>query len=637
MRPVAAAVAQIRGPLGYADRLCLFYKLIARQEFIMNDRTRRSQSKGCEQLPANEPHHFASARPLVDPRSGDSEDDASSTKKRKLTSLAGTMLAEISLTKFVMAWVLLIGLPGLSVGLTPLVASAWLAKVSNKAASLSGAGSLIVLLIAAATGVFGIRHLSRMVERSFWALHSLAVQPIYVLIREILGQLTEAEAGASEQRRTRRRAMTAAIAGIITCGLAVSVVVLVWPYTRWTATLADWGTPLQFITPASANAVAVVGTYLAAASLAWSISDATMDQPMQLVTFEDSNDGGRIFRVAHLSDVHVVGERYGFRIESGRAGPRGNERLDQLFNELHMIHASQPLDAILVTGDMTDAGRLSEWAEFLERLSAYPALAEKTLILPGNHDVNVVDRANPARFELPTDPGKQLRQMRTLSAMVSIQGQRVRVFDRKKGRIGPTLAEWVEPHRSLISGFSDSARRHNNRLADLWIECFPQVLLPPQQGGVGVVILNSNSVSNFSFTNALGLVPAGDVSALRTILSSFPNSSWIVALHHHLIEYPMPVNALSERIGTALINGTWFVRQLKPFADRVLILHGHRHKDWIGRVGALKIISAPSPVMDAPDVGSTHFHIHSIATHPTGTLRLLRPQQITIAGRATDL
>ena len=107
----------------------------------MNDRTRRSQSKGCEQLPTNEPHRFASARPLVDPRSGDSEDDASSTKKRKLTSLAGTMLAEISLTKFVMAWVLLIGLPGLSVGLTPLVASAWLAKVFNKAASLSGAGS----------------------------------------------------------------------------------------------------------------------------------------------------------------------------------------------------------------------------------------------------------------------------------------------------------------------------------------------------------------------------------------------------------------------------------------------------------------------------------------------------------------
>ena len=32
----------------------------------------------------------------------------------------------------------------------------------------------------------------------------------------------------------------------------------------------------------------------------------------------------RIWRIAHLSEVHVVGERYGFRIESGRSGPIGN-------------------------------------------------------------------------------------------------------------------------------------------------------------------------------------------------------------------------------------------------------------------------------------------------------------------------
>jgi hypothetical protein len=52
-----------------------------------------------------------------------------------------------------------------------------------------------------------------------------------------------------------------------------------------------------------------------------------------------------------------------------------------------------------------------------------------------------------------------------------------------------------------------------------------------------------------------------------------------VALHHHVVEYPKPGKALSERIGTALINGSCFVRQLLPFRERVVVLHGHRHID----------------------------------------------------------
>ena len=47
-------------------------------------------------------------RPVIDPRSGDIEDDASSTKRRSLLSLAGTLLSEISLPKLVMAWMLML-------------------------------------------------------------------------------------------------------------------------------------------------------------------------------------------------------------------------------------------------------------------------------------------------------------------------------------------------------------------------------------------------------------------------------------------------------------------------------------------------------------------------------------------------
>jgi hypothetical protein len=61
-------------------------------------------------------------QPIIDPRAGDIEDDAASTKSRKLSAIAGSMLVEISLPKLITAWVLLIAIPGLLLGLAPLVA-----------------------------------------------------------------------------------------------------------------------------------------------------------------------------------------------------------------------------------------------------------------------------------------------------------------------------------------------------------------------------------------------------------------------------------------------------------------------------------------------------------------------------------
>ena len=74
---------------------------------------------------------------------------------------------------------------------------------------------------------------------------------------------------------------------------------------------------------------------------------------------------------------------------------------------------------------MTDAGRSAEWAEFFDIVAGHPDLAARMLILPGNHDVNIVDRANPARLDLPFSPAKSLRKMRALSAIAAVGGDRL--------------------------------------------------------------------------------------------------------------------------------------------------------------------------------------------------------------------
>ncbi len=74
-------------------------------------------------------------RPAIDPRRGDIEDDASSTKRRSLLSLAGSLLAEISLPKLAVAFTLLVVVPGLALGVAPIVVAIWFGKLSSKLAS----------------------------------------------------------------------------------------------------------------------------------------------------------------------------------------------------------------------------------------------------------------------------------------------------------------------------------------------------------------------------------------------------------------------------------------------------------------------------------------------------------------------
>ena len=584
--------------------------------------------------------HWQRVKPVIDPRAGDIEDDASSTKNRSLLALTGTLLSEISLPKLLTAWMVMLVGPSLVLGLSPLIASAWVDKISgNIATPYLEVWPIFVITLLLAIGWFGGRTLFRLIERSFWSLNSLLLEPLYAITREGLQYLVEEllPERASRLRRGRLRRATAGAAGIGICACALLVLLAAWPSSRWMGTVADLSSPLELTAAASANAVALLTLYLAGAALVWGIADAAMSAPRDFHDFRASSETGRRWRVAHLSDLHTVGEHYGFRIESGRSGPRGNERIKQVFRELHAIDAKSPLDVILITGDMTDAGRSAEWAELLDTLALHPGLAERVLMLPGNHDLNVVDRANPARLDLPTSPSKRLRELRALSAMEAIQGHRVRVVDHSAGRLGPTLADVVKPYRSQIVEFADTGQLlQTMRLAGLWARIFPLVLPPQTEDGLGIMLLNSNAETHFSFTNALGLISSEQVKGIKIAMAQYPRARWLIALHHHPVEYPRPTKALSERIGTALVNGSWFVRRLRRSAGRLALLHGHRHVDWIGECGGLLIISAPSPVMSATDDVASYFYIQTFTDGPHGRLRILSPQRVTIEGQPQD-
>lgn len=572
--------------------------------------------------------------PLIDPRNGDVEDDASSTKRRSMLSLAGSLLAEISLPKLFLSWILLFVLPGLLLGITPLVASAWVSLISNKVTSpLVGIWPVMLLVVVALAGLLGARSLFRLAESNFWSLNSIAIEPVYTICREGIRHLAEMllQSRIAKSQLAKLRAVAAATAGIAICGAALVVIMFAWPHSRWMGDVSDLPSLRNLVSVALANSIVLLAAYLAVAALVWAFADATMPPLRDIDEFTAQPQAGRTWRIAHLSDIHVVSERYGFRIESGRSGPRGNGRLTRVFALLDDIHTNSPLDAILITGDMTDAGSSAEWSELLSVVTAYPRLAGRILILPGNHDLNIVDRANPARLDLPMSPNRQLRRLRFLSVAAAFQGDRVRVVDHK----GRTLSETLKPHLAEMAKFSDVGRPVIPRaLNELWVSVFPMVLPPDREDGLGIMLLNSNADTHFSFTNALGMIPVEQVQRIEIAAALYPKAKWIIALHHHVIEYPRPAKVLSERIGTALVNGNWFVRRLQMLGGRAVLMHGHRHIDWIGECARLLIVSAPSPVMEATNDLDTYFYVHTLAMCDDGQLGLMSPERIVVKGES---
>jgi hypothetical protein len=108
----------------------------------------------------------------------------------------------------------------------------------------------------------------------------------------------------------------------------------------------------------------------------------------------------------------------------------------------------------------------------------------------------------------------------------------------------------------------------------------------------------------------------------------------MILLHHQVVEYPVASISLRYRIGLALVNAPDVLAAIAPYASRVLILHGHRHTDWIGTCGDVVLCSAPSVAL-----GSSHgeekyrgsFHVHEIASGADGGIRLITTERVKVA------
>jgi predicted phosphodiesterase len=561
---------------------------------------------------------------IWDLRRGDDDDDRTSPHGRGLRRLVLSVALEFNYLKAPIGFLALFVAPALLLGLAPSVAIAYGRLLLHAPAVIGSSllvAALVWLLLAGFAFWLGRPFLALAKEawNSLWQLHYGLVLPIFVVVRELLRAAVERLMGpvpSAERLDRSRRACAVAAALLFTAGgVSLAATVELSLGLQFVDLVPGRWWPLAMT--ALGNAALILGLSAAIESLYWIWRELSLAGAVVDWIPDPLPPASPVVRIAHLSDLHIVGERYGYRMEAGTEGPRGNRTIRRALRRLTAVDAATPFDRVVITGDITDGGTRAEWAEFLDLLRGCPALRRRLLLVPGNHDVNIIDRANPGRFDLPWSIAQSLRKLRVVLAIDTLAGERMHVVERQSGSAGPCLREFLRQGRraELLRELANRGTARGRReLARVWEAMFP-LIEPPEAGGAyGMILLNSNARSHFALTNAIGVVGPPQLSALRRILGN-TRHPWLVLLHHQVVEYPRVSVSLRERIGLALINAPELVSILAPHARRIIVLHGHRHRDWIGACANIVLCSAPSVSLGADGLDKYHgsFHIHHLS------------------------
>jgi 3',5'-cyclic AMP phosphodiesterase CpdA len=577
---------------------------------------------------------------IWDFRRGDNDDNRSSPYGGGFRGLVLSTLLEFNYLKAPLSFLILILLPALIVGIAPSIVMTYGRFLSHAATFtrrnlIVGLGLVAVLLVVA-IGI-GRPFLSKAFVKAR-QLHYTLVFPIFIAVREVLRTVAERVGGRSmtPQQLARWRRVGTVLAALIFAATGLTLAMVVEFTVGFKQLDLSRASLWAAFKAALGNAAVIVGLSTVLESLHWLWRELTLRSPVLDWVPGPAQAGLPTVRVAHLSDLHLVGERYGFRMETGTHGPRGNRSFRNALRKLGAIHGRTPLDRVLVSGDITDAGTRAEWAEFTDLLRGCHELRERLSFVPGNHDVNIVDRTNPGRLDLPWSAGPALRKLRFVLALDAVQGDRAHIVDRASGRLGPSLRDYLRDNQrvELLRGLAQrGAIRGRWEIARIWDAIFPLVEPARSEDGYGLILLDSNAPSHFSLTNAIGVVSPSQLKALKSVLRDSPGRAWIILLHHQVVEYPVVSISLRDRIGLALVNAPDVLAAIAPYASRVLILHGHRHRDWIGTCGDVVLCSAPSVALESAGVEEYRgsFHVHDLSLRADGGIRLVATQRVKAA------
>lgn len=302
------------------------------------------------------------------------------------------------------------------------------------------------------------------------------------------------------------------------------------------------------------------------------------------------------FRIVHASDLHVTASQEAGLIETGQ--PISDDVVRKVLTSIE--RDASDCDAVLMTGDITDDGSASAWERFLTLCPS--SLHGNLILIPGNHDLNLqqgakadtrpfrrklnwllsVPRLKAERF---SNFGRGLRQIRAMCVMTELMGDRALLVDRRTNRV-VTLADYSRSHLASINAHISSTPGPQTPMSEIWSGMFPLVVKSGTHD-VGMILLDSVKPASVNATNAIGAAPSDAISRCETLMAATADTfkCFAVAVHHHLA---VPKSSsLATRFKAAFLvfeNAIELVEMLVKRGEPSVVLHGHRHQEYLGIV-----------------------------------------------------
>jgi len=260
------------------------------------------------------------------------------------------------------------------------------------------------------------------------------------------------------------------------------------------------------------------------------------------------SQGGRPFRIAHLSDLHLTPRDSDRRSEAWFFGAQ--QGMNDAFRRLVDAPQLQAADLLLVTGDVTDRGDLASWRLFWDTLAA-AGLTDRMRVVPGNHDLCCLGARPPGR-QYPK------RDMERLVEGLAMGGQ-------------PTRFPWAHHPDPRLVLFG----------------------------------LNSNNLGNLiGFTNAMGKIGYYQLKSFASLLHKHRDVPVKIVAMHHSPNIPETKTSIKrgqrpvpawERFAHQVPQPQRQTINVLCVAHRVrLLLHGHLHMQEDRRITGVRYIGAAS-------------------------------------------
>jgi 3',5'-cyclic AMP phosphodiesterase CpdA len=291
--------------------------------------------------------------------------------------------------------------------------------------------------------------------------------------------------------------------------------------------------------------------------------------------------------ILHLSDVHLgraerdeVADDYKGEFVPLEERTNRYKILRWTLEALQEVVPEQPLDAVVVSGDITVANREDGFEQFEDLLGGLGELRptnDRVVVVPGNHDVTWrTPPSSPERYEYFLKHVREAGYVTPLLDGIDIDSDGKRIGDDKlTHHVVADDGSWVIlPVNS--SNYSGSREPLNELTDDDWEE-----LLKWASSNVGA---NAPGQLERIRVNDAARVSPGQLQALNALLTSAAADASplglplrIAVIHHHLL----PVSPREEVKSYESITNLGLVRNFLRDNDIGVVLHGHKHREYV--------------------------------------------------------